>query len=104
MKLWIDAVQQPPEGYVWCQTVDGAKSVILHPGIGALECENTEIELIDIGLDAGAYAQYGGNYIELLKWLEETGSNYPIRIHTRDDESISKMRRTLANFNKWLRK
>ena len=41
-----------------------------------------DIEVIDIDHDAGFYAQFGGDYIRLLDWLEETGRNYPIRIHS----------------------
>ena len=29
MKLWIDDVRPAPEGYVWCKTVNEAKSEII---------------------------------------------------------------------------
>ena len=41
-----------------------------------------EIDVIDIDHDASDYASDGGDYIKLLDWLEETGRNYPIRIHS----------------------
>lgn len=41
-----------------------------------------EIELIDVDHDIGNYAKDGGDGIHLLDWLEETGRNYPIRIHS----------------------
>jgi hypothetical protein len=46
------------------------------------EKHDLPIELIDIDHDAGDYAADGGDYIKLLDWLEETGRNYPIRIHS----------------------
>lgn len=42
------------------------------------------IELLDLDHDAGDYWQYGGDYIKVLDWLEETGRNYPIRIHSQN--------------------
>lgn len=86
MKIWIDDVRPAPNDYeyIWAKSVDEAK----------LEIKNIEfyssvesgkwlaITLIDIDHDAGDYAEDGGDYIKLLDWLEETGRNYPIRIHS----------------------
>ena len=44
--------------------------------------EKYAIEIIDIDHDAGEWCFHGGDYIKLLDWLEETGRNYPIRIHS----------------------
>lgn len=88
MKLWIDDMRPAPEGYVWCKSVDEAKKTIewflmIEWTIkGHNEPFTDKIELIDIDHDAGDYAQYGGDYIKLLDWLEETDRNYPIRIHS----------------------
>ena len=84
MKLWIDDARPAPDGFIWCHSVFRAiKEIEL--------CENPlewqekdTIELIDIDHDAGDFAQYGGDYIKLLDWLEETGRNYPIRIHSQN--------------------
>lgn len=96
MKLWIDDVRPAPEGYVWCTTVNQAKSVI--------EDEDaiyvSGIELIDIDHDAGNYAEFGGDYIKLLDWLEETGRNYPIRIHSMNPVGVENMRRIIQR-NGW---
>ena len=54
--------------------------------------EKDVIELIDIDHDAGDYAQYGGDYIKLLDWLEENGRNYPIRIHSMNVVGRENMR------------
>ena len=58
------------------------------------------IELIDIDHDAGDYFQYGGDYIELLNWLEATGRNYPIRIHSMNVVGRQNMRRIIER-NGW---
>lgn len=83
MKLWIDAVRPAPDGYVWCHSVWRAIKEIEINAINAKEWGIIDpIELIDIDHDAGDYAQYGGDYIKLLDWLEATGRNYPIHIHS----------------------
>ena len=58
------------------------------------------IELIDIGHDAGDFANDGGDYIKLLDWLEETGRNYPIRIHSMNPVGVENMRRIIER-NGW---
>lgn len=95
MKLWIDDLRPAPEGYVWVQSVDGATREIC-----AAEDLNRTIELIDIDHDAGWYAPYGGDYIRLLDWLEETGRNYPIRIHSMNPVGVVNMRRIIER-NGW---
>jgi hypothetical protein len=100
MKLWIDDVRPAPEGYVWCKTVDGAKKAILYSGLYALKDESKVIELISIDHDAGDYAQYGGDYIRLLDWLEETGRNYPIHIHSMNPVGVANMRAIIQR-NGW---
>ena len=57
-------------------------------------------ELIDIDHDAGEYAQYGGDYIRLLDWLEETGRDYPIHIHSANPVGVANMRRIIQR-NGW---
>ena len=92
MKLWVDDIRPAPEGYVWCTTVNQAKMVI--------EDYIDSIELIDIDHDAGIYAEFGGDYIKLLDWLEETGRNYPIRIHSMNSVGVENMRRIIQR-NGW---
>ena len=58
------------------------------------------ISLIDIDHDAGEYANDGGDYIKLLDWLEETGRNYPIRIHSQNPVGVINMRRIIER-NGW---
>jgi hypothetical protein len=123
MKLWIDDVRPAPEGYVWFKTVNESKEMIediekdqryfqnlalqwLHSGeLQAYHnvmkmCKRREIEVIDIDHDAGDYKIDGGDYIRLLDWLEETGRNYPIRIHSANPVGVANMRRIIER-NGW---
>ena len=115
MKLWIDDIRPAPEGYIWCKSVGEAESVILDyewyiDGIlDELDFEWLDyigandagiIEVIDLDHDAGDYAKYGGDYIRLLDWLEETGRNYPIRIHSANTVGVANMRRIIER-NGW---
>ena len=95
MKLWIDDVRPAPDGYVWCKSVNGAICIL-----SAYDYVNSEIEIIDIDHDAGEYASDGGDYIKLLDWLEETGRNYPIHIHSMNPVGVENMRRIIKR-NGW---
>ena len=104
MKLWVDDVRPAPEGYVWCHSVYRAmKEITIRENeikeFGQFE-EISPIELIDLDHDAGDYVIYGGDYIELLDWLEETGRNYPIRIHSMNPVGVENMRRIIQR-NGW---
>jgi hypothetical protein len=125
MRLWIDDLRPAPEGYdCWCKSVNEAKNFILSQERrrdealkvaesnlnkrhditacrGALRiASNRDIELIDVDHDAGDYASDGGDYIKLLDWLEETGRNYPIRIHSMNVVGAANMRQIIER-NSW---
>lgn len=111
MKLWIDDVRPAPEGYIWVRTVNEAKNFII-----SLESyEDGSLDeldfywlddytpgplLLDIDHDAGEFAVDGGDYIKLLDWLEETGRNYPIRIHSMNPVGVQNMRAIIQR-NDW---
>lgn len=99
MKLWIDDVRKPPESfipeYIWVKTVYMAKEIIQ-----IREEENVPFELIDIDHDAGDFVGAGGDYIRLLDWLEETGRDYPIRIHSMNVVGVANMRAIIER-NGW---
>ena len=95
MKLWVDDVRPAPVGYVWCKSVAQAIG-----WIHAYERNREIIEIIDIDHDAGDYAHLGGDYIKLLDWLEETGRNYPIRIHSMNPVGRENMRAIIRR-NGW---
>lgn len=103
MKLWIDDVRPAPPGYRRVESVNEAKKVIedyelMHRVSGGKFYYN--IELIDIDHDAGEFAVCGGDYIKLLDWFEETGRNYPIRIHSMNPVGVENMRRIIQK-NGW---
>ena len=118
MKLWIDDVRPAPEGYTWDRSVNEAKWRIsyseamywalcmdekyksdeqLELGGETRELIKEkkklyQIEVIDIDHDAGDFVNDGGDYIKLLDWLEETGRNYPIHIHSINPVGVENMR------------
>ena len=100
MKLWVDDVRPAPDGYVWVKSVEDAIIEILLNDILSQEGLGSEIELIDTDHDAGDYAYDGGDYIKLLDWLEETGRNYPIRIHSMNVVGRENMRAIIQR-NGW---
>ena len=85
----------PKDYNYWVTNVAVAKDMI-----GACERKNITIDLVDIVHDTGAYAIMGGNYIKFLDWLEKTGRNYPIRIHSQNSVGIENMRRIIQR-NNW---
>lgn len=95
MRLWLDDLRPAPEGYFWAHSVYRAEKEIV-----LAEMRREPIELIDMDHDAGDYAQYGGDYIKLLDWLEETGRNYPIRIHSMNVVGVANMRAIIQR-NGW---
>ena len=100
MKLWIDDVRPAPEGYRWCKSVNEAKNLIEECNWYHQYVTDVPIELVDIDHDAGDYAKDGGDYIKLLDWLEETGRNYPIRIHSMNPVGVQNMRAIIER-NGW---
>ena len=96
MKLWIDDVRPAPEDHKWLFSVNMAIAYI-----ELVEARGECIEIIDIDHDAGVYAVGGGgDYIKLLDWLEETGRNYPIRIHSQNPVGVQNMRAIIER-NGW---
>ena len=98
MKLWIDDVRPAPKGYIWLKSVSETIVFIINHEEDL--DGNLLIELIDLDHDAGIYAQHGGDYIKLLDWLEETGRNYPIHIHSMNVVGVENMRRIIQR-NGW---
>ena len=87
-----------------CKSVNEAIKAIIdteeHAKIPRMIDCNFSITLIDIDYDAGDYAHDGGDYIKLLDWLEETGRNYPIHIHSMNPVGAENMRRIIQR-NGW---
>lgn len=104
MQLWIDDVRPAPAGCHWVKSVNEAKAAIIEAEEYSdkprmIDCD-FRYTLLDIDHDAGDYANDGGDYIKLLDWLEETGRNYPIRIHSMNPVGVENMRRIIQK-NGW---
>ena len=100
MKLWIDDVRPAPKGYVWRKSVNAAKRYIKEFERMYETLKLDKVEAIDIDHDAGDFVYDGGDYIKLLDWLEETGRNYPIRIHSMNPVGVANMRAIIQR-NGW---
>lgn len=97
IKIWLDDIRTPPsDDWVWIKSVNAAKRYILMASSYGI----TEI-MLSVDHDAGDYSQYGGDYIRLLDWLEETGRNYPIRIHSQNPVGVQNMRAIIER-NGWV--
>ena len=69
MFLWIDDLREPPKtgnNWLWARSVNEAKTAIMFYE----RRYQADFILIDLDHDAGDYAWDGGDYIEVLKWLE----------------------------------
>ena len=95
MKIWLDDLRPAPAGFVWCHSVNEAKTVIA-------EQENLQpIECIDCDHDLGDYAADGGDGIRLLDWLLERGTLYPVALHTMNPVGRANMQRMLQRY--WIK-
>lgn len=95
MKIWIDDIRPAPVGYVHFESVSESKAFIAEHA--------DEIEVLDMDHDAGDFAQFGGDYVRLLDWLEaKFGSSlpFPIRIHSMNPVGVANMRRIIVR-NGW---
>lgn len=87
--LWIDDVRPAPKGWIHLKTVEAAIDFISN---------HDDIAVISLDHDAGDYGP--PDYIRILDWLEETGRNYPIRIHSMNPVGVENMRRIIQK-NGW---
>lgn len=100
MKLWIDDVRTPPcDGWIHCRSVYEAKAAI-----NFYEHQRSDDSIIiDLDHDAGEYVKDGGDYIELLKWLEEKclpDLRYTFHIHSMNPVGVANMR-AIIEHNGW---
>ena len=99
MFLWVDDLRKPPsDKYVWAKSVHEA---IIH--ICQMTCPDGthNIAVLDLDHDAGDYAWQGGDYIEILEWMEQKGiDDIPIHLHTMNPVGRENMRRIIQH-NGW---
>ena len=99
MKIWIDDIRPAPDDYLWIRTVLGAKTVI---GMFLKNYLGKEL-LIDLDHDAGDFSKDGGDYIEILNWLECEGivdDRFTFHIHSMNPVGVENMRRIIKR-NEW---
>lgn len=93
IRFWVDDIRVPMREYFWVKTV---KDTI----IAIQEAESMGFNIVEISLDHDA-GDYGPpDYIKLLDWLEETGRNYPIHIHSQNAVGVQNMRQIIQR-NGW---
>lgn len=99
IKLWIDDIRIPPsQEWIWIQGVNKAKEYFL-----TLSSANNADILISLDHDAGDYTKDGGDYINILNWLEESGlvdTGYSFRLHSMNPVGVQNMRAIIQK-NNW---
>jgi hypothetical protein len=99
-KVWVDDLRIPPsDANIWVRSVDDAIVVIY---MYEKQYEYDTI-LLDMDHDAGDYAKDGGDYINILNWLEESGlvdTGYSFRLHSMNPVGVQNMRAIIQK-NNW---
>lgn len=104
MKLWIDDLRPAPVSYRWIKTVNEAIEAIKNYSLMYKVSGGKKfykIEILDLDHDAGDCAKLGGDYIQILNWMEENNINYiPIHLHTMNPVGRENMRAIIQK-NNW---
>lgn len=109
MKIWVDDVRSAPNGYIWCKSVNETLDTIFRYRFN-------EITEINLDHDAGDYAWQGGDFIEILRQLEELcnvpnmfkrsfwrnkcKNEYTFVLHSMNPVGVENMRRIIRK-NGW---
>ena len=99
-KVWVDDLRIPPsDANVWVRSVDDAIVVIY------MYEKQYEYDTILLGMAhaAGDYAKNGGDYINILNWLEKSGlvdTGYSFRLHSMNPVGVQNMRAIIQK-NNW---
>lgn len=102
MKIWVDDIRPAPDGYIWCKTTNETIELIKSLA-EKYEYESDfieAIEVIDLDHDAGAFYRYGGDYINVLNYLERENFRLPIRTHSMNVVGRLNML-AICEKNKW---
>ena len=99
-KVWVDDLRTPPsDANVWVRSVEEARVVIY---MYEKQYDYDTI-LLDLDHDAGDFASDGGDYINILNWLEESGlvdTGYSFRLHSMNPVGVQNMRAIIQK-NNW---
>lgn len=98
IKIWVDDIRKPPKkDYLWLLSVNDV--IDLLKDLKELDWLE-EVYVLDLDYDSGKYYLHGGDYINILNWLEKENISIPIRIHSYNPVGVSNMRRIIGK-NKW---
>lgn len=104
--LWIDDLRNPPnrpdEQYLIARSVNEAKALL---EMAEMPAWTQPIDYISIDHDAGIYAVAGGDFINVLNFLEYRqhvydGKVYPIKIHSMNAVGYANMK-AICEKNNW---
>lgn len=104
--LWVDDLRDPPKRadteYLVARSVNQAKALL---DMAEHAAWADKIDYISIDHDAGIYAAAGGDFINILNFLEyrqhtEHGKIYPIQIHSFNPVGVANMRAIIER-NGW---
>ncbi len=93
MKIYLDDVRRAPDGYIWTRSVNETKDLIVQ-----LEESGEKIEVLDLDHDLGEFSVDGGDAINLLDFLVERGTFYPVVLHTANPVGRANMERLIRRF------
>ena len=100
MKLWIDDMRQPPtENWIWIQSTNEAITAIRQYERNM----HSDIIIISLDHDAGDFVSDGGDYIQILNWLEANhivDTGYFFQIHSMNPVGVQNMR-AIIQHNGW---
>lgn len=96
IKIWVDDMRMPPsEEWLHMYTTEG--TIRLLERLRELE---VIVEVMSLDHDAGDYAEYGGDYIKILDWMEASGYSCPMHFHTANVVGRQNMMR-ICEHNAW---
>lgn len=75
IKIWVDDIRPAPPAYEWCRSTNEAIATIT-------QMLNWGHNIIEVNLDhdAGDFVAEGGDYIQIMNWMEELENEYLIPI------------------------
>lgn len=103
LKIWLDDVRPAPLGYRWVRSVNEARYTIeatelMQKFSGDKSYYN--IKCISLDHDLGDYASDGGDGINLMDWLAERNTLYPLEFHSMNVAGMENMKRMYRRY--WL--
>ena len=90
LKLWVDDLREPPEGFLWFKTTKSVLDFLEWNGSKA-------VSLFDLDHDAGDFVSEGGDYVRILDFLDFSGAkDVIVHIHSANPVGANNMRRIIT--------